>query len=116
MGPYTAKLIYTVTGVGTVTKFIQRQNLTAITVGGTLLCVLLNADASGPVATMWAGFNGALNSLAPNGITQVLNPTNPPATQIKAANHQNHSRWRPEIGLDDTHLGSKCAEPSALWR
>ena len=34
-GPYTAKLIYTVTGVGTVTKFIQRQNLTAITVGGT---------------------------------------------------------------------------------
>ena len=34
LGPYTAKLIYTVTGVGTVTKFIQRQNLTAITVGG----------------------------------------------------------------------------------
>lgn len=33
-GPYTAKLIYTVNGVGTVTKFIQRQNLTAITVGG----------------------------------------------------------------------------------
>src|SRR5260370_25518770 len=56
--------------------------VTAITVGGTLLCVLLNADANGPVATMWAGFNGALNSLAPNGITQVLNPTNPAATQI----------------------------------
>ena len=35
LGPYTAKLIYTVNGVGTVTKFIQRQNLTAITVGGT---------------------------------------------------------------------------------
>ena len=35
LGPYTAKLIYTVTGVGTVTKFIQRQNLTTITVGGT---------------------------------------------------------------------------------
>jgi hypothetical protein len=34
-GPYTAKLIYTVNGVGTVTKFIQRQTLTAITVGGT---------------------------------------------------------------------------------
>ena len=34
-GPYTAKLIYTVTGVGTVTKFIQRQNLTAIGMGGT---------------------------------------------------------------------------------
>jgi hypothetical protein len=36
-GPYTAKLIYTVNGVGTVTKFIQRQNLTAITVGGTYI-------------------------------------------------------------------------------
>jgi hypothetical protein len=34
-GPYTARLIYTVNGVGTVTKFIQRQTLTAITVGGT---------------------------------------------------------------------------------
>jgi hypothetical protein len=34
LGPYNAKLIYTVTGVGTVTKFIQRQNLTLITVGG----------------------------------------------------------------------------------
>jgi hypothetical protein len=33
-GPYTAKLNYTVTGVGTVTKLIQRQTLTAITVGG----------------------------------------------------------------------------------
>ena len=36
-GPYTAKLVYTVNGVGTVTKFIQRQNLTAITVGGTYI-------------------------------------------------------------------------------
>src|SRR6266851_8917527 len=35
LGPYTAKLIYTVTGVGTVTKFIQRQTLTAIALGGT---------------------------------------------------------------------------------
>jgi hypothetical protein len=35
LGPYTAKLIYTVNNVGTVTKNIQRQNLTAITVGGT---------------------------------------------------------------------------------
>jgi hypothetical protein len=34
LGPSTAKLIYTVTGVGTVTKNIQRQTLTAITVGG----------------------------------------------------------------------------------
>ena len=36
-GPYTAKLIYTVNGVGTVTKFIQRQNLTAIAMGGTYI-------------------------------------------------------------------------------
>jgi len=34
LDPYTAKLIYTVNGVGTVTKSIQRQNLTAITIGG----------------------------------------------------------------------------------
>jgi hypothetical protein len=33
-GPYTAKLIYIVNGVGTVTKVIQRQNLTTITIGG----------------------------------------------------------------------------------
>jgi hypothetical protein len=35
LGPYNAKLIYTVNGVGTVTKFIQRQNLTTIALGGT---------------------------------------------------------------------------------
>jgi hypothetical protein len=35
VGPYIARLIYTVNGVGTVTKTIQRQTLTAITVGGT---------------------------------------------------------------------------------
>ena len=35
LGPYTAKLIYIVNGVGAVTKTIQRQTLTAITVGGT---------------------------------------------------------------------------------
>ena len=34
LGPYTAKLIYTVNGVGTVTKLIQRQTLTAIALGG----------------------------------------------------------------------------------
>ena len=32
--PSTARLIYTVNGVGTVTKVIQRQTLTAITIGG----------------------------------------------------------------------------------
>jgi hypothetical protein len=34
LGPYTAKLIYTVNGVGTVTKTIQRQPLTTITIDG----------------------------------------------------------------------------------
>jgi hypothetical protein len=33
-GPYTAKLIYSVNGVGTVTKLIQRQTLTTIALGG----------------------------------------------------------------------------------
>ena len=55
--------------------------VTAITVGGTLLCVLLNADANGPVASFWKGFNGALNSVAPNGITTVLDPTRAPDAQ-----------------------------------
>ena len=32
--PYTARLVYTVNGVGTVTKLIQRQTLTAINIGG----------------------------------------------------------------------------------
>jgi hypothetical protein len=35
LSPYTARLIYMVNGVGTVTKTIQRQTLTAITIGGT---------------------------------------------------------------------------------
>ena len=35
VSPSIARLIYTVNGVGTVTKTIQRQTLTAITVGGT---------------------------------------------------------------------------------
>src|SRR5919199_356371 len=55
--------------------------VTAITVGGTLLAVLLNADPNGPVASFWKGFNGALNSLAPGGMTTVLDPTRPPDAQ-----------------------------------
>src|ERR1700693_5807527 len=34
LGPYTAQLVYTVNGVGTVSKTIQRQPLTTITIGG----------------------------------------------------------------------------------
>ncbi len=55
--------------------------VTLITVGGTLLAVLLNADANGPIAQMWKGFNGALDGIAPGGINTVLNPTNPAGQQ-----------------------------------
>jgi carbon starvation protein len=49
--------------------------VTVIAVGGTLLAVLLGADATGPVATVFANFNKWLNSLAPKGIATVLDPT-----------------------------------------
>ncbi len=49
--------------------------VTLIAVGGTLVAVLLGADANGPVATTFASFNKWLNSLAPGGITTVLDPT-----------------------------------------
>ena len=45
-GSYTAKLVYTVNGTATVTKAIQRQTLTAITLGGTYAGVAI-VDASG---------------------------------------------------------------------
>src|SRR5438445_13350729 len=49
--------------------------VTLVTVGGTLLCVLLNADANGPVASMWKGFNDVLNSMALNGVARVVDLT-----------------------------------------
>src|SRR5712691_1541463 len=49
--------------------------VTLIAVGGTLVAVLLGAAANGPVATTFASFNKWLNSLAPGGITTVLDPT-----------------------------------------
>ncbi|HEY3118919.1 MAG TPA: carbon starvation CstA family protein [Chloroflexota bacterium] len=55
--------------------------VTLITVGGTLLCVLLNADVNGIVASAFKSFNDGLNGLAPGGITTVLNPTLPAAAQ-----------------------------------
>jgi hypothetical protein len=53
LGPYTAKLIYTVTGIGTVTKVIQRQTLTTITVGGVYI--------GGQSGTYSSCSNGAMN-------------------------------------------------------
>src|SRR5206468_9565976 len=49
--------------------------VTLITVGGTLIAVLLNASDTGLVATIFKGINGALNSIAPGGIVTVLDPT-----------------------------------------
>ncbi|MBV8083696.1 MAG: carbon starvation protein A [Chloroflexi bacterium] len=55
--------------------------VTLIVVGGTLVCVLLNADAGGAVATVFKNFNASLNSLAPKGIVTVLNPLAPANAQ-----------------------------------
>lgn len=55
--------------------------VTLVTVGLTLIAILLNASASGPVASAFTSFNHWLDSFAPQGITTVLNPTNPVAQQ-----------------------------------
>lgn len=55
--------------------------VTLVTVGGTILAIVLNAEASGPVATAIKGFNDTLNALAPHGITHVLDPTRPVGRQ-----------------------------------
>jgi hypothetical protein len=69
LGPYTAKLIYTVTGVGTVTKFIQRQNLTAITVGGTYIGGQSGAYSNCSVSTN----NGPYSDFFNLQVTQLTN-------------------------------------------
>ncbi len=56
--------------------------VTLVTVGGTILAILLNAEASGAVASAIKGFNETINAMAPQGITQVLDPT-------RAAGRQN---------------------------
>ncbi len=59
--------------------------VTLIAVGGTLIAVLLNADATGAVAKTFTNFNTWLNSFAPGppkgALFTVLNPTNPVAQQ-----------------------------------
>ena len=49
--------------------------VTLITVGGTIVAILLNADLHSPVTTAIQQFNTALNGVAPGGVTQVLDPT-----------------------------------------
>jgi hypothetical protein len=70
-GPYTAKLIYTVTGVGTVTKFIQRQNLTAIIVGGTYSGAQSGTYSNCSMSTT----NGPYRDFFDLQVTQLRDPT-----------------------------------------
>ena len=56
--------------------------VTLITVGGTVLAVLLNASGSGFVARGFTNFNKGLNDVAAGGVTTVIDPTRP-------ANQQN---------------------------
>jgi hypothetical protein len=73
LGPYTAKLIYTVTGVGAVTKFIQRQNLTAITVGGTYSGAQSGTYSNCSMSTT----NGPYRDFFDLQVTQLSDPTQP---------------------------------------
>ena len=60
LGPYTARLIYTVTGVGTVTKTIQRQPLTSINIAGNYtggVGITRSLCASGASATVTANIS-----------------------------------------------------------
>ncbi|TMG37479.1 MAG: carbon starvation protein A [Chloroflexi bacterium] len=57
--------------------------VTLIAVGGTLLAVLLNASATGAVATAFKNFNAWLNGFAPpkGALITVLDPTRPAGQQ-----------------------------------
>lgn len=68
-GPSTAKLVYTVNGVGTVTKLIQRQNLTAITVGG----AYSGAQSGTYSGCASSGSNGAYRDFFDLQVTQLTN-------------------------------------------
>ena len=69
LSPSTAKLIYMVNGVGTVTKTIQRQTLTAITVGGTY-----SGAQSGTYSNCGTGgTNGAYRDFFDLQVTQATN-------------------------------------------
>jgi hypothetical protein len=71
LGPYTAKLVYTVTGVGTVTKTIQRQNLTTIIVGGTY-----SGAQSGTYSNCsMSSTNGPYRDFLDLQVTQLPDPT-----------------------------------------
>jgi carbon starvation protein len=55
--------------------------VTAVTVGLTLLAVLLNADQGGWVASRFRDFNGWLNDFRSGGVVTVLDPTRPAGQQ-----------------------------------
>ena len=67
--PSSARLIYTVNGVGTVTKVIQRQTLTAITIGGVYV-----GGQSGTYSSCSAGTsNGPYEDFFDLTLTQLAN-------------------------------------------
>ncbi len=68
-GPYTAKLIYAVNGVGTVTKNIQRQTLTAITLGG----AYAGAQSGTYSSCTRSATNGAYRDFFDLQVTQLTN-------------------------------------------
>jgi hypothetical protein len=77
-GPYTAKLVYIVNGVGTVTKIIQRQPLTTITIGGNYI--------GGVVITRSLCANSANGAVTANiSISQPLNNVGPASVGIARA-------------------------------
>ena len=55
--------------------------VTLFTVGGTIAAMLLNADAGGWVATTIRHFNANLDTLAPQGVAHVLDPTKAAGSQ-----------------------------------
>src|ERR1700730_8981060 len=72
-GPYIAKLVYIVTGVGTVTKIIQRQPLTAITiggnyVGGVVIARSLCANSGNGTVTANISISQPLNNVGPASV------------------------------------------------
>jgi len=72
-GPYTARLVYIVNGVGTVTKTIQRQPLTTIIVGGSYtggVTIARSLCANGAIATVTANISISqpLNNVGPTSV------------------------------------------------
>jgi hypothetical protein len=77
-GPYTARLVYTVNGVGTVTKTIQRQSLTTIIIGGNYIGGVV-------IARSLCGNSGTGSVTANISISQPLNNVGPASLGVARA-------------------------------